>query len=317
MVNTHVPVLLSETVTALALSQGEHVVDATLGLGGHAEALLVAIGPSGQLLGIERTEVGLDQARVRLDRFRSQITLIHGDFRDLQQHALDHGWVSADAILFDLGLVSWQIDTGYQGVSFHIDQPLDMRLSPYQPSDYTRKEDDPSHWTEDATLARIVRTWRFRSAAVLLGSATEEEISNVIRSLGEPKGARSAAMRIVSARAVRPIKRTHDLVMALGTQDPSRLAPIFQALRILVNDEFGALSAGLSDAWSLLKPNGRLAVISFQSGEDRIVKRFLKTHLDAMRTPPVRPTEAEVTRNRRSRSALLRVAIKQLIPHTT
>lgn len=349
----HIPVMASEVMMALALEPGDRVIDATLGLGGHARLMLDAIGPSGRLLGIERTAEGLQEARRRiigrtlrpgsgpaapqgnLTRLRSQATagqatprgsavppatLVHGDFRNLGTIAREADFPLVAAILFDLGLASWQIDTGHRGLSFQVDRLLDMRLSPQQPSDFTRKEDDPSQWIRlgsagsrraaNAALAQVVRTWRFRSAAELLFGATEEEITLILKGLGDVKGARTIARKLVDRRTLGPIESTSDLISVLGTSRPEHLAPIFQALRIVVNDEYGALVAGLHDAWELLQPSGRLAVISFHSGEDRIVKRFLKGRTDAELGRPIRPSDKEVKENPRSRSAILRTAKK-------
>lgn len=307
----HIPVLPGEALAAMALVPGSTVIDATLGLGGHAKVVLEAIGPTGRLLGLERTSEGLAAAKQQLRTFQN-VTLIQTDFRDLGIVAAEAGAVEADVVFFDLGLASWQIDTGHQGLSFQIDSPLDMRLSPQLPSDFTRKEDDPSQWTEDATLATVVRTWRFRSVAEFLTGATEDEISLILRGLGDVGGARTIARKLVDRRDFGPIQSTKDFVATLGTDIPEHLAPIFQALRILVNDEYGALTAGLADAWQLLKPGGRLCVISFHSGEDRITKRFLRTLDDAELGPVIKPSEAESKSNPRSRSAILRTARKHL-----
>lgn len=302
----HVPVLLREALEALSLTRGDTAIDATLGLGGHAARMLDAVGPTGRLLGVERTDVGAREARKRLSN-APNLTVVEADFRHLGQVAAEAGLLPVDGILFDLGLASWQIDSGHQGLSFQIDSPLDMRLSPIEPSDFTRREDDPTNWTEDAALARTVRTWRFRSAANFLGGATEEELSIVLAKLGDVRGARTIAKKLIESR---PLTTTTQLVSALGTNNPEYLAPIFQALRILTNDEYGALVAGLTDAWQLLGLGGRLVVISFHSGEDRIVKRFMKGLSDAMLTDPVKPSTEEVQHNPRSRSAILRSARK-------
>src|SRR5690606_834691 len=141
---THVPVLADEVMAALALQPGDVVLDATLGLGGHAQLLLRAIGPTGTLLGIERTEEGLNAARKNLARYRSQTSLVRADFRHLDAVVRDRGFTAVAAALFDLGLASWQLDTGYRGLSFQTDAPLDMRLSSQTPKDFTSQEEDPS-----------------------------------------------------------------------------------------------------------------------------------------------------------------------------
>lgn len=302
----HIPVLLQEVLNVLDPRPGEVVLDATLGLGGHAAALLDRIGSTSRLLGIERTADGLEQARRNLDRYRSQVSLVHGDFRKLDEIAAETGFERLDCALFDLGLASWQVETGYQGLSFQIDQPLDMRLSPLTPQDHLTAASDPTRWTENAALARLVRTWRFRSAAELLVSATAEDIDNVLHHLGGVRRARQVAASIVAVRATRPLETTSDLVAAVGSDSPGLLAPVFQALRILVTDEYGALTAGIPAAWQLLGSNGRIAVITFQGTEDRIVKQILRSLPGGKLGKPIRPSSEEVGKNPRSRSATLR-----------
>lgn len=301
----------SEVIEALALEPGNVVIDATLGLGGHAQLLLGAIGPAGKLLGIERTEEGLNAARENLAHFGSQTTLVRADFRHLDAVVRDRGFQSVDGILFDLGLASWQLDSGYQGLSFQTDAPLDMRLSDQTPKDFTSKDEDPSEWTRDAALARLVRTWRFRPAGDFVATASEEELHNALHHLGGVRTSRAVANRIVTARTTHPIETTGQLVTVIDRESPGLLAPVFQALRILVNDEYGALVAGLRAAWTQLRPGGRLAVITFQGDEDRITKRELRALPGSARLQSFRPTDEEIQRNPRSRSATLRVTSKQ------
>lgn len=301
----HVPVLLRETVQALDLRAGDVVVDATLGLGGHAEAILNSIGPSGKLLAFERTEAGLAAARERLERFAPQTVFIEDDFRSLGERAREKGIQSVAAVLFDLGLASWQIDEGLKGLSFQLhNEELDMRLTPTGPGE-VGELDDPKQWTEDAALAHSVRTWRFRSAAEFLARAREEEIRLVFRSLGDLTSAEAFAARICAARRQGSLTTVGDVVSAFGTESPKALSLVFQALRILVNDEYGAIVAGLRGAWQLLRPNGVLAVISFHSGEHRLVKREFRA-LSSGRITTIHPAEEEIHSNPRARSATLR-----------
>ncbi|MBI2589977.1 16S rRNA (cytosine(1402)-N(4))-methyltransferase [Candidatus Berkelbacteria bacterium] len=304
---THIPVLGSEVVASLKLLPGDEAIDATLGLGGHASLILKNIGPHGRLLGIERSAKGLVSARINLKEFDSQINLVQGDFRDLEAIARDHGYTEVAGVLFDLGLASWQIDTGEQGVSFQVDTLLDMRLTPFTPHDFTSSDSDPNKWTGNAALARTVRAWRFRSAHEFINSASAGEISNVLRSFGDIHIARRLTERIVSGRAQTPVERTSDLVALIGSSTPRLLALVFQALRILVNDEFGALVAGVRGGWRVVKSGGRLAVISFQSEEDRLVKRILRSLDGAGRILRLQPLPAEVNLNPRARSSTLRV----------
>ncbi|MBI4022569.1 16S rRNA (cytosine(1402)-N(4))-methyltransferase [Candidatus Berkelbacteria bacterium] len=307
---THRPVMMDEVLSALDPRPGETVVDATLGLGGHAAEILKRIGPTGRLLGIERTSEGLSTARERLAASARQLVLVQADFRTLEEIVHDAAWEAVDGLLFDLGLASWQVDTGYRGLSFQVEAPLDLRLTPQRPQDFTSQDEDPSQWTRDAMLARVVRTWRFRSAAEFVNTAPEPYLAKALSGLGDVTSARTLAHRVVTGR---PIHTTGELVTALGTRDPARLAPVFQALRILAGDEFGALVAGLRAGWRLLAPGGRLVVLSFHSGEDRIVKQFLRS----VSVPTLRahPSDAEQRANPRSRSATLRAATKPITDH--
>ncbi|MGI6103270.1 MAG: 16S rRNA (cytosine(1402)-N(4))-methyltransferase [Patescibacteria group bacterium] len=305
----HLPVMKEEVVRALALEPGQVAIDATLGLGGHARLLAAAVGPAGTVLGIERTAEGLAAAREALGTIDAKLILVHADFRSLVMEAAGAGITAADAALFDLGLASWQLDTGYQGVSFQRDAVLDLRLTPVAPTTFTSTDEDPLQWTGDATLARLVRTWRFRPASEFLAQESEPHIETVLRALGDVRQARRVAAAIVANRKHAPIETTTALREACGSDAPGLLAPVFQALRLLVNDEYGALVAGLRGAWQLLRPGGRLAVITFQSGEDRIVKHELRRGAPA-RLDRYRPTSDEVRGNARSRSAILRVATK-------
>ncbi|MBI4032861.1 16S rRNA (cytosine(1402)-N(4))-methyltransferase [Candidatus Berkelbacteria bacterium] len=310
----HIPVLVDETIEQLALAPGDTVIDATLGLGGHAAAILEVIGPEGRLLGIERTEDGLEQARHNLDQFGQQADLVCDDFRRLDAIARAAGFERVAGVLFDLGLASWQIDTGYRGLSFQVEAPLDLVVTTFTPQDRTDQEEDPSTWSPtilsgragDAALARTVRTWRFRPARDFLARATEEEISNVLRSLGGVRSADRLAEQIVAARSRTPITTTGELVRVIGSESPGLLAPVFQALRILVNDEYGALVAGLRAGWELLVPGGHLVVITFQGTEDRITKAELRSLLGSNDLISLKPSAEEINANPRSRSATLR-----------
>ncbi len=301
----HDPVLLDESLDALDLAPGDRVVDATLGLGGHARAFLEAVGPQGRLLGIERSAQGLAEARRRLAAHEQQATLVHGDFRRLAEHIADAGIQPVQAAFFDLGLASWQVDEGHQGLSFAHDGPLDMRLG--HQGEPLGQADDPSQWTDDRDLAHCVRTWRFKPASEFLARATQQDIERILRSLGGVRQATRVAAAIATARQSQPIMTTKDLVAAIGSDSPKLLAPTFQSLRILANDEYGALAAAIPAAWQSLAVGGRLALISFHGGEHRLVKQLLRALPNHSPVRKVVPSDGEVANNPRSRSAQLRV----------
>ncbi len=279
----HTPVLLEETIDYLALTNGGRVIDATLGDGGHSAAMLQIIGPAGRLLGIDASPISLERATERLAPFRKQISLVHGNFADLQTLAKGVGITSVDAILMDLGLASWQLDESHLGLSFQQDEPLDMRLNP------------------DITL----------TAADILNQWSPPQLEEIFEGYGDLPRARPLVKQIVAARHLKPIRTTFELVAIVGNKSPRVLAPIFQALRIAVNDEAIVLKRAISAAIETIQPTGRLVVISYHSGEDRIVKTLFREAAISGRgtilTPkPVTPSQTEARQNPRSRSAKLR-----------
>jgi 16S rRNA (cytosine1402-N4)-methyltransferase len=304
MTAPHVPVLLDEVMAALALKAGDVYVDATLGAGGYLRAAR-RLGAA-HAYGFDR-----DPAAHALNADiagASDVTLIRRPFSELVAGLADQGVTAVDAIAFDIGVSSMQIDEAARGFSFQADGPLDMRMSQEGPS-----------------------------AADFVNTASEEEIADVLYHLGDERGARRIARAIV---ADRPFTRTGELAAlirrVLGRGEPGKdpATRSFQALRIHVNDELGQLDAGLAAAEQLLKPGGRLAVVSFHSAEDRRVKAFLRErsgsqpagsrHLPATvatRAPSfakpakaVRPSAAEIARNPRARSATLRSAVRTAAP---
>lgn len=298
----HRPVLRAEVVSLLAPALDGVVVDATVGAGGHAEALLAAA-PGCTLLGIDRDPAALDLARARLAGFGDRVRLRRGNFRDLAA-LLDAERVGAPgAILMDLGVSSMQLDDPARGFSFRAPGPLDMRMGPDAP----------------------------RTAADLLRALDAGELARVIRTYGEDRHAGAIARRIAAALETGGIASTADLarVVAGGMGAHERIHPAtrtFQALRIAVNEELEALSDVLPQALAALRPGGRLAVISFHSLEDRIVKRAFRDaaaecvcppglpvcrcgHVrtaDLLTRHPVEAGETEVADNPRARSAKLR-----------
>ena len=303
----HKPVLVAETLAALALEADGYYVDATFGRGGHTALILQALGREGRVLALDRDPAAIAAGGQRFaDEVR--LTLVHSPFADIaacvQAHA--HGR-SCRGVLFDLGVSSPQLDDPARGFSFRADGPLDMRMDP--------------------TRGEPVSAW--------LARAGVDEIRQVIATLGEERFARGIAQAIVRARAEAPIERTSQLAAlvarAVKTREPGKnpATRTFQALRMFINDELGQIEKALVGALNVLDRGGRLAVISFHSLEDRLVKRFMKREsevdsalLDLPIVPPEleprmklvgrksRAGEAEVDSNPRSRSALLRVAEK-------
>jgi 16S rRNA (cytosine1402-N4)-methyltransferase len=306
-VDEHTPVLVAEALAALALEAGGYYVDATFGRGGHTAQILQALGREGRVLAIDRDPQAIAAGRQRFaDEVR--LTLVHASFADLATlvPAHSHGQ-PCRGVLFDLGVSSPQLDDPSRGFSFRADGPVDMRMDP--------------------TRGEPVSAW--------LARAGVDEIREVIATLGEERFARRVAQAIVDERREHPIVRTSQLAAIVGkavrTREPGKnpATRTFQALRMFINDELGQLEKGLDAALEFLTPGGRLAVISFHSLEDRVVKRFMKqqTEIDpALADLPVLPkgteprlklvgrksraVDKEVDRNPRARSALLRVAEK-------
>lgn len=284
MARPHRPVLVDEVVELL---QGKAVVvDATVGAGGHAEALLA----SGVrfVLGIDRDEAALAEARVTLARFGSRVRLVRARFSSLQAVAEDAGVERAGGVLFDLGVSSMQLDRGDRGFSYREGGPLDMRMD------------------EGITAADVVNTY------------PEAELARIVFEYGEDRYSRRIAAAIVRARGRAPIETTAQLAAIVASAVPRRRGGphparrTFQAIRIEVNGELEELAASLPQAASLLEPGGRLVVIAYHSLEDRIVKRFLAaaaaSELRPLTKKPVRASQREQAANPRARSAKLRAA---------
>jgi 16S rRNA (cytosine1402-N4)-methyltransferase len=313
-VAAHEPVLVEEAVDALAIAAPGHgarlYVDATFGRGGHAARILERLGAQDRLLAIDRDPEAVATARARFGA-EPRLLVAGAAFGSLASLVQAHGQGRACAgILFDLGVSSPQLDDAQRGFSFQADGPLDMRM-------------DPS---------------RGQSAAAWLARAAVDEIRDVIRELGEERHAGRIARAIVDARGREPIGRTGQLADVIrravrgrdGGKHPATRS--FQAIRMHVNDELGELSRGLDAALDVLAPGGRLAVISFHSLEDRMVKQFMRQQAQPdpawarLPVPPpfdpalrlvgkkVRAADEEVTRNPRARSAILRVAERLAAP---
>jgi 16S rRNA (cytosine1402-N4)-methyltransferase len=305
----HVPVLADEVLGALAPRPGETVIDCTFGAGGHASLLAARLRGEGKLIAIDRDPTVAPYFERLRRSTAAKVRLLHGEFSQVLAQLADNG-VRADAILLDLGVSSLQLDRPDRGFSYAADAPLDMRMDPS--AELTAKE--------------------------VVNESDEAELATIFRRYGEERYARQIARAIVKRRRTRPFERTGDLVETVtqAIPAPARFGEghpakrVFQALRIDVNDELGSLERVLPTALEMLRPHGRLAVISFHSLEDRIVKRFLRAEehgctcppefpvcvcghepeLRAIQRRPVRPSEAEVAANPRAASARLRAAVK-------
>jgi 16S rRNA (cytosine1402-N4)-methyltransferase len=279
----HEPVLLHEVIDGLDIKDGDTVLDMTLGAGGHSAAILDT-GKNISLIGIDQDDVALLEAKKKLG---NSSLIIKGNFRDAEKLLAGK---KADKILFDLGVSSMQLDDASRGFSFRNDAPLSMKMS-------------------DATAF---------SASDVVNGWSEEDIANVIFAYGEERKARTIAKAIVSARNTKRIETTFELATiierTIGKKPWSKTNPAtktFQALRIAVNDELGSLRAGLAAAARMCSIGGRIAVISFHSLEDRIVKNFMKDKAKMgwkiITKKPIVGTEEEISSNPRSRSAKLRI----------
>jgi len=286
---THTPVLLNEVLQYLDPQPGQTVIDGTVGLGGHATALLKAISPNGKLLGVDRDERNLNLAKKNLADFGDRVTLVKDSYANISTHVKAYGFDEVDLILLDIGVSSVHFDDPERGFSFSQDGPLDMRFDSNQ----------------ELTAEEIVNDW------------DGEDLARILRVWGEERHARQITNAICTARKEQRLTRTGELAMVIQSVVPrrGRLHPAtktFQALRIAVNDELGELERGLETLTAILKPGGKLAVISFHSLEDRVVKRFIaeKQKLKPITKHVVIATDEEQKQNPRSRSAKMRVAMK-------
>jgi len=281
----HRPVLLEEALAGLAVREGGCYVDATFGRGGHAQAILDVLGPSGRLQGFDQDPDAVVAARARFGA-DARFAIAHRRFDELRAWAEAEGLAaSIDGVLMDLGVSSPQLDTPERGFSFQHDGPLDMRM-------------DPS---------------RGEPASAWLAHADADAIADVLYFYGEERASRRIARAIVNARAREPITTTHQLASVIRSVMPrrGRIHPAtrsFQALRIFINEELDVLRAGLDQAAAVLAPGGRLVVISFHSLEDRLVKRFIRDDERLKVVQRVLATDRHAADNPRARSAVLRVA---------
>lgn len=305
--NEHIPVLYDEVLELLQPEPGGKYIDGTVGAGGHATGIMEASAPDGRLLAFDRDADALAFARQRLVQFEDRITFVHASYARMGEFAPGYGFEAVDGILLDLGLSSRQLEDGTRGFSFMREGPLDMRFD----------------------------TSAGQTAADLINNLAAEALADIFWEYGEERHSRRYARAIIDAR---PLQTTTELAELIEAQAPGyvrrkRIHPatqVFQALRIAVNRELEALKIGLETALDLLRPGGRVAVISFHSLEDRFVKNFFRDLTRDCICPPrqpictcdvepsvtlvtrkvVMPTEAEIEENARSRSARLRVAEK-------
>jgi 16S rRNA (cytosine1402-N4)-methyltransferase len=300
----HIPVLLDEVLKELNPHPGQRFIDGTVGAGGHAEALLKATAPDGQILALDADPAALNIARQRLAPFANRIHLINANFEQLAPIARSYNFLSVHGILLDLGLSSMQLDDAERGFSFQSEGPLDMRYDPSGPT----------------------------TAADLVNSLSQSELADLLYRFGEERRSRAIARAIIAARPLHTTRELAEVVTrAVGRRGKAPIHPAtrtFQALRIAVNDELETLSRALPEATTLLARGGRLAVISFHSLEDRIVKNFFlqesrecicppeqltctcnhRATLHIITRKPITAKSHEVSINPRARSAKLRVA---------
>ena len=294
----HRAVLLQEATSSLALAPDDCVVDATLGGAGHAGAIAEQLGKKGVLIGFDLDADAISRAKSTLAKVRPTVHLVLGNFRDLGKELERLGIPSITKALFDLGWSSYQLDSG-RGFSFRADEPLSMTYA------------NPPTGGSGLTAGRIVNEWG------------EESIADILFGWGEEHYSRRIAKAIVERRAHKPFTTSLELAEVIRAAVPPRYrhgkihpaTRTFQALRIAVNDELGALTEGLRSAWKHLAPAGRIAVITFHSIEDRMVKQMFaawERSGEGKRSArkPIRPGEGELSVNPRARSAKLRVIEK-------
>lgn len=306
----HTTVLLKETVDGLDIKPDGIYVDCTLGGAGHSEYLLSQLNEDGRLYAFDQDETAIKHAKEKLSGYSSQVTFIQNNFKNIEEELHSRGIEQVDGILYDLGVSSPQLDTPERGFSYNYDAPLDMRMN------------------QDAQISAydVVNDWSF------------QDLWRIFTRYGEEKFSKQIARKIEAAREIKPIETTFELVELIkdGIPAPARrkgghpAKRIFQAIRIAVNDELGVFEDSLKQAISLLKPGGRISVITFHSLEDRICKSVFKQHSDLPELPPglpiipeefkpllklvvrkpILPSEEELENNNRSRSAKLRIAEK-------
>ena len=300
---THVPVLLKEAIEGLQAQPGGYFIDCTVGLGGHATAILERILPQGKLLGIDADSEAIRVAKAKFGDYSAVVSLVDNNFANLEAICSKYKFYPVDGILFDLGVSSMQLDTAQRGFSFQREAPLDMRFDPRQ----------------ELTVADIVNTF------------SEQELAHTIKEYGEEHHSRRIAQHIVQNRPITSTVQLAQVVKQVLGHKHARIHPAtrtFMALRIAVNRELENLKVALEQTINLLRFRGRLVVISYHSLEDRLVKEFMRREASSCLCPPgtivcrcghvptlklisrkvIRPTSLEIESNPRSRSAKMRIA---------
>lgn len=288
----HFPVLLKETIEYLDIKSGKKIIDATLGGGGHSFPILERILPRGKILGIEADPKAFEKMRKRISKLNLEdnFIVVNQNFVNLKEIIEENNFGNVDGILFDLGLSTDLIEDSNRGFSFSSDEVLDMRFDPY---------------------------FKKTTAAQILNQLKEKELRNIFKTYGGEKYSGRIAKTIIQERKKEKIIMTSQLrdiiKKALGSRYHIKsLARVFQALRIVVNSELENLQKALEQGLEVLSPKGRMVVISYHSGEDRIVKQFFKNkeELEILTKKPISPSEIEINRNKSSRSAKLRACKK-------
>jgi len=311
----HIPVLLEEVVETINPKPGENLVDGTVGGGGHSEAILEKTSPDGKLLGIDLDNEAIIESKRKLEKYADRIILAKGNFIDFVKFKKEYNFHPINIFFLDLGISSRQLNNEALGISFLKSAPLDMRIGGYNHRTDGRK-----------TAEHIINNW------------SEDKIVSVLKDYGEERYAKNIASEIIKERKIKKIVNTRQLVGIISKAVPERYknqrihfaTRTFQALRIAVNSELENLKTALPQALESIKTGGRIAVISFHSLEDRIVKRFFqkeskdcicgpeapvcvcghKKRLEIITKKPITPSEEEISRNPRARSGKLRVARK-------
>jgi len=300
---THIPVLVKEAVEGLQAKPGGYFIDCTVGMGGHAAAILERISPQGKLLGIDTDPEAIRVARAKLGDYKEAVILANDSFANLNAICKKYDFYPVDGILFDLGVSSMQLDTAQRGFSFQRDAPLDMRFNPQQEL----------------------------TAHDIINSFPESELARIIKEYGEERHSRLIARHIVQGRPITSTLQLAQLVEQVLGRHRTKIHPAtrtFMAVRIAVNRELESLRVALEQTINLLHYQGRLVVISYHSLEDRIVKEFMRREASSCVCPPrtivcrcghvptlklisrkvIKPTPLEIESNPRSRSAKLRIA---------
>ena len=276
--SVHQSILTEEVLELIQPKSGGIYLDGTFGGGGHSHALLEACSPQGKVVAVDRDEGVMAFAKPLLERYGRRF-----EFVGMRYDQVARLETSFDGALLDLGLSSDQLEASGRGFTYSRNEPLDMRF--------------------DSTKGQ--------TASQLLSQANVQELERIFREYGEDRHGGQLARKIASKRKIEPVRTTFDLVTIVGTTEPKVLSKIFQALRIAVNDELTRLKQGLIAVTESLKPGGVLAVISFHSLEDRIVKEYVRSSLEPLTKKPIIATETEIVNNPRARSAKLRGGIKR------